>query len=168
MIAQKILSNPNSQYDELLLRILHSNKFNFEESLETAKKNLYGMKNAWKNPIIFDTKSSETINKGIAYIFGRDNRLRPIMVIKLKQLYHTLTNGAIDKKMLKTVIVKLMSYSEEKLWVKGKVETWVMIVDCEDLNYSSAKTVSVSLFSVVLTQLGCENAKGSYSRISLL
>jgi hypothetical protein len=104
------------------------------------------MRKGWENPIIFNDKTRDLINKGIGYIFGRDKSYRPIFILNLKKLHEGISSGEISVSMLRTLINKYLSYSEERLFVKGRVETWVMIADCRDLDYSGIKTVIIQQF----------------------
>ena len=59
---------------------------------------------------------------------------RPIMILRLFALYQKILNRQIDDVMIKTIIFKYLYYSEERLLIKGRVETGVLIVDCQDLS----------------------------------
>ena len=124
------------------MRMLHSTSFNFERTLKMLRKNFKGMRTAYKNPIMFNDATRQLINEGVAYIFGRDMRYRPIFILDLMKIHTNLKSGRIDDTMLKTLIQKFLSYSEEKLFIKGKVESWVLIVDCKKLSHAKVKSVS--------------------------
>jgi len=108
--------------------------FGFKQSLELARKNFTEVKLAFSKPIIFEESTAKLINSGIAYIFGRDNRFRPIFVVNLKLLYFSILNKRLDDDTLKILAYKYLFYAEEKLLIKGRVETAVFFVDCEGTN----------------------------------
>ena len=130
-----------SQYDEFLLRILHSCDFDFKASLNLVKKNFVSIRKAYENPIIFNERSQRLIEEGLVYIYGRDFRLRPIIIINIKRVFYSLNNKRMDDHMLKVLILKVISYAEEKLLVQGRVETFIVIADFNKLEYRYSKAV---------------------------
>lgn len=101
------------------------------------------MRKGFLAPLIYGERTKKLIEEGLAYILGRDNSFRPIFIINLKKLYYSVYNGRIAKDLLRILIFKYLNYSEEKLFVQGRVESWVIIVDCQGLDFIQIKYVQL-------------------------
>jgi CRAL/TRIO domain len=114
---------------------LHSTAFDFDQALSLAKKSLIGVKNAIKNPYILNERAIKYLNEGLAYIYGRDRSYRPVLVLNLFKIYWSIKNRRIQDHMLRTLVMQMIGYSEERLFIKGKVETFILVADCKGLGY---------------------------------
>jgi len=73
-------------------------------------------------------------NGGI-YSFGRDARLRPIVIVKLS-VFVNAKAALVEQSLL-----KVQNEIQQSLLVRGRVETYVVIADFSGTSYSSYKKV---------------------------
>lgn len=130
------------------MRILHSTDFNYCKSLDIFCKNAIGLKKSFQHPVVLDKETVDLLQQGIAYIFGRDHAMRPIFVLNLRKFKQLVLKEKIATSVLRNFIRRFVSYMDEKLFVPGSVETFVLLVDCDNICYSNSSKVHIFLLPV--------------------
>jgi hypothetical protein len=74
------------------------------------------------------------MNQGLAYIYGRDIFFRPIVVLDALKLTQTKTQ---DQRLIDLIIL-LCSYMDEFMMVEGRIENFILIIDCKDISIFNA------------------------------
>jgi hypothetical protein len=95
------------------------------------------------------------------YIFGRDQGLRPNIFVKASTLKKDSLDflekyGSTDmyeyknvkdpeimyQRLIRNTMARIYTYCTQRLFIRGKVETFNIIIDLESLTYSQCKEVS--------------------------
>jgi hypothetical protein len=74
------------------------------------------------------------MNQGLVYIYGRDMYFRPIVVLSALKLTQTT---AKDQQLVDLIIL-LSSYMDEFMMVEGRVENFILLIDCKDISIFNA------------------------------
>lgn len=104
------------------MRILHSSEFRYPIALEIFLKNANWLQKSFQNSLVMNQEAKDLLEKGIAYIFGRDHALRPIVVLGLRKLKQLIIKDNVSTSTLRNFLRRLVSYLDEKLFVPGSVE----------------------------------------------
>lgn len=72
--------------------------------------------------------------------------MRPIFVLNLRKLKSIVLKDRIAVLQLRNFIRRFVCYMDEKLFVPGSVESFVVLVDCDNICYSNSKKVLKCLF----------------------
>lgn len=62
---------------------------------------------------------------GFIYICGRDNRFRPILVVNVPRI----VEAKLKLSNMEDLIIYIAEYIKEEIFVFGKIENWVLVVD---------------------------------------
>ncbi|CAD8200471.1 unnamed protein product [Paramecium pentaurelia] len=108
------------QNDSVLLRFLYAHKFVKEDTVNYFVDHL----NWLNNPETMNLEDIPQYSK-LVQIIGRDEMLRPILHISL--------NLPLDDLFIKAITNKLI-IMEDYMFVPGKVESWILIVDLSQTN----------------------------------
>lgn len=85
-------------------------------------------------PITIDEETAELMNQGLAYIYGRDMYFRPVVVLNALKLTQT---KAQDRQLMDLIIL-LHSYMDEFMMVEGRIENFILLIDCKDISIFNA------------------------------
>ena len=121
-----------------------------------------------KFPLLIDEDIAELINQGLIYIHGRDKNFRPIVFLNALKL--TQKKWLQDHHLV-NLIVLLYSYMDEFMLVEGRIENFILIIDCNDISlfnapYAMIKSVLADvqgLFKCKVKQIFCLNAPAAFS-----
>lgn len=117
-----ILTIP-SWHDGNVLRYYQANDYKWDKTKPCVEAY-----NVWRKdylPVECSQKIIDTLKSGLIYHFGRDNRFRPIIVMRTKLLSESdLTNEEI-----KLTLAYFIEYMLENAILPGQVENWVTITD---------------------------------------
>jgi len=141
--AKKVFPEWVDDKDRLILRFLQGNKFHYEKTLKSLEEHI-----EWRiNSLPVDSEEIEELAKsGIIYFFGRDKGYRPVLHINVKKM--------IDANLPNETLVRLgifiLEFGLKNLFVAGKVETMIVVIDMTDVGtisipVSSLKTISEML-----------------------
>ncbi|CAD8085986.1 unnamed protein product [Paramecium primaurelia] len=108
------------QNDSVLLRFLYAHKFVKEDTVNYFVDHL----NWLNNPETMNLEDIPQYSK-LVQIIGRDEMLRPVLHISLSL--------PLDDLFIKAITNKLI-IMEDYMFVPGKVESWIMIVDISQTN----------------------------------
>ena len=73
------------------------------------------------------------LSRGGIYSLGRDQNMRPLIVINVKRMDF----GKIEIELLKRCFVVLIEYVLERLMIPGQVENWNILLDLKDMGIFS-------------------------------
>jgi hypothetical protein len=134
-----------------ILRILQSHNYDFKITHSSLISYLEWRKN------FLPAKPSENIckilNIGFIYSHGRDNRFRPIIVIKVRDFKKNYEKFPYEDWLAS--IVYLLEYILERQCIKGQIENWNLLVDCEDASVFSLPTEFKRLLEVLQNNYKC-------------
>ena len=82
-----------------------------------------------------NNKQKEILNSGFIYVFGRDNRFRPLIVINPEFYLRNIEKYTVDD-MLNS-FVYLLEYLIKNVMIPGQVENWNLICDVSNCSIIS-------------------------------
>lgn len=120
-------------------------------------KNILWVKDQVNNPLIYDEKVKEYLREtGSIYVYGFDHCFRPITIIRPKLINKEFLN---DSDLMRNVLNRVVSFLEERIFVRGKSESTVLLIDVEKLGYFDLKDIIVNILKIL------ENQKHLITRI---
>lgn len=103
------------------------------------------------NPLIYDQNVSDFLaDKGIFYIYGFDHSFRPLLYFNPRLVEESFFN---DTPFCRNVLNRVVSYIEERIFVRGKTESCVLIINVDKLSYFELKKVVKRILGVFDSQL---------------
>ncbi|KAK1940261.1 hypothetical protein X943_000832 [Babesia divergens] len=141
--------------DGYLLRCLIGNSYKYNLAFEDMKENLTWRKNTLP---IRRSEIENVLARGIVYVHGRDNCMRPIIVLQM----HNATKCPHEQ-ILRCIFFTL-EVVIHKLMVPGRVEQWKVIVD---LNGTNLLGLQVSLIKQIARALTV-NYRGRLSQMYII
>ena len=119
--------------DEEILRNMYANEYESDNTYTSIKfKHDYQKLNF---PLQIDEDIAELINQGLIYIHGRDKNFRPIVLVNALKLTQ---KKWLQEHHLINLIVLLYSYMDEFMLVEGRIENFILIIDCNDISLFNA------------------------------
>lgn len=122
------------------LRLLQKSKFDPHKGLELMK---LAMKERNVRLPIAESDVLEDLRSGGFYWHGRDKSCRPCMVVRVERLAHLVK----DKERTLRVVVFMLEYALRFAMVPGRVENWVVIIDCQNATSVVSAAYLVSTFA---------------------
>ena len=119
---------PDYWRDYDTLRCLQAKGYDMVQTLETLIPHLEFMRN--NIPPQVRDKTIEILNLGFLYSHGRDNRFRPILVIKAIVFKENMDKYCFED--WERAIVFFIEYNIKHLLIPGQVENWNIICDLKD------------------------------------
>ena len=138
---QIINSHPETQLpdffdDYLLLAFIYATSVDMEESYKKIVAYIKFSRETFPIVIKPNSKFIEILNKGFVYVYGRDNRARPIVVCQCKVFQKYYKNYQTDE-ILQAVFF-LCQFLVNNMLIPGQIESWVFI-----LNLSGVSIISL-------------------------
>jgi hypothetical protein len=96
-----------------------------------------------KFPIKFTDNMFKLMNCGGIYIFGRDKNLRPIVICDIAKLLANKSLFGLNQSNLINTCIFLMEWMEEFMFHKGRIENFLLIVDCKDIGVFNAPYITL-------------------------
>ena len=129
---QLINSNPAIKLpdyfdDYFLLAFIYSSNGKLKDSQEKIIEYLDFIKRTFPMTITPNSKIIEILNKGFIYVFGRDNRYRPIIVCQCKVFQKFYKNYQTEELLQASSL--LCQFIINHLLIPGQYETWNMIIN---------------------------------------
>ena len=109
--------------DSYLFRFLQASNFKVEEAAKNIVAHTEWRKEAL--PPTMNDKTTQVLQSGLMYQFGRDNRFRPILIFQAK----LLNEIELDIADIKNALTYFITYLTDNLLLPGQVENWIIIVD---------------------------------------
>jgi hypothetical protein len=142
---------PDYWSDDQTLRALQSYEYDYRISLENIIKYI-----EWRRqtlPIQPSNKICDILNLGFIYTHGRDTRFRPNVVLRIKEFKAHFEKFAFEDWM--QAIIFNLEYLIHNLLIKGQVENWNIIVDCQDASIFSIPPDLKKLLGVLSDNYKC-------------
>ena len=138
---QIIRSHPETQLpdffdDYLLLAFIYATSVDMEESYKKIVAYIKFSRETFPIVIKPNSKFIEILNKGFVYVYGRDNRARPIVVCQCKVFQKFYKNYQTDE--ILQAVYFLCQFLVNKMLIPGQIESWVFI-----LNLSGVSIISL-------------------------
>ena len=127
LINSKSLKLPYYFDDYLLLSFIYSDGAKLDNSLKRLIKYIKFANETFPMEINPNSRIIEILNKGFIYIYGRDNRFRPILVCQCKVFQKFYKNYQTEELLNATNF--LMQFLVNHMLVPGKFETINMIIN---------------------------------------
>lgn len=127
LINSKSLKLPYFFDDYLLLAFIYSDGGKLDNSIKRLIKYIKFSNETFPMEINPNSRIIEILNKGFIYIYGRDNRFRPILVCQCKVFQKIYKNYQTEELLNATNFI--MQFLVNHMLVPGKFETINMIVN---------------------------------------
>jgi hypothetical protein len=149
--GEKVLLSNFSWNEAATLRLLQSNSYDYKQTLLSCISYIEWRKN------YLPAKPSENIckilNIGFMYTHGRDNRFRPIIVLKVRDFKRNYDKFVFED-WLRSIIY-LIEYVVQALCIKGQIENWNILCDCEEASVFSLPSEFKKLLQVLQDNYKC-------------
>ena len=137
---QLINSHPEIQLpdffeDYLLLAFIYSTGCDLKESYKRVVDYLKFSSSTFPVIIKPNSKLIEIINKGFVYVYGRDNRFRPIIICQCKVFQKFYKNYQTEE-ILQSVYF-LCQFLVNNMLIPGQFESWVFIINLSGVSVLS-------------------------------
>ena len=127
MINSRSVKLPPFFDDYLLLAFIYSGGGKLDDSFKRLIKYIKFSNEIFPMEINPNSKIIEILNKGFIYIYGRDNRFRPILVCQCKTFQKMYKNYQTEELLNATNFI--MQFLVNHMLVPGKFETLNMIIN---------------------------------------
>ena len=134
-----------------ILRILQSHNYDLKITYSSLVSYL-----EWRKtylPIKPSNNICKILNIGFIYSHGRDNRYRPIIVIKVRDFKRNYEKFPYEDWLAS--IIYLLEYILERQLIKGQIENWNLLCDCEDASVFSLPNEFKRLLEVLQNNYKC-------------
>ena len=121
------LKLPDYFDDYLLLCFIYSTGGNLNDSYNRLIEYLEYYKKNFPITITPQSKLIEILNKGFIYVYGRDNRYRPIIVCQCKVFQKLYKNYSTEELLQASAF--LCQFMANNMLIPGHFETWNMIIN---------------------------------------
>ena len=135
-----IKSHPETQLpdyfdDYLHLTFIYATSCNMKESYKKLVNYLKFCKETFPLLITPNSKLREILNKGFVYIYGRDNRFRPIIIVQCKVFQKFYKNYKTEE--ILQAVYFLCQFLCNNMIIPGQFESWNMIINLKDVSVIS-------------------------------
>mmetsp|Transcript_63923 Transcript_63923/g.73322 ORF Transcript_63923/g.73322 Transcript_63923/m.73322 type:complete len:431 (+) Transcript_63923:134-1426(+) len=148
-IAKKKYELPSFYDDVLLLKTLDGCKWKLDKALKSLKDHAI-WRQEYLPPQLTDI-TRDLLSSGVVYLGGRDHLYRPIIVINVEKVNKRVHQ---DKKHMPDNICRasfwIMEYIIHHMYLPGKIENWVVVIDFEHVRGFSIPTGFLKRFSTML------------------
>ena len=137
---QLVKSHPETQIpdffgDYLILAFIYSTSCNMEESYKKVVDYFKFSRETFPVPLNPNSKLVEILNKGFVYVYGRDNRFRPIIVCQCK-IFQKYYKDYQTEEILRAVYF-LCQFLVNNMLIPGQMESWVFIINISGVSIVS-------------------------------
>ncbi|CAD8114598.1 unnamed protein product [Paramecium sonneborni] len=154
---QKIILSSDWKESDYL-RISYAGKFNKKEIIKKLQQHI-----AWRCNKIYqeiNSHSEQLLKEGICYLLGRDKQFRPIIIMNA----YLIDLKKHDKELIFQVLSFLLGIVKKNMFIPGKVETWVFLLDTGNLG---GQGLQQKVFEVLIDGLNT-NFSGYLERMFIL
>ena len=126
------LQLPDYFEDYLLLAFIYDTQCNHEKSFKQLVNYLNFCKKTF--PLIITPKSKvrDILNKGFVYVYGRDNRFRPIVICECKIFQKHYKEFAMEE-ILQSVYF-LCQFIVNNMIIPGQFESWIFLLNLKGVS----------------------------------
>ena len=121
--------------DYFLLAFIYSTTGKLKESKKRIVDYLKFVNETFPIRITPNSKIIEILNKGFIYVYGRDNRYRPIIVCQCKTFAKFYKNYQTEELLQASSF--LCQFIINNMMIPGKYETWNMIINAKGISILS-------------------------------
>jgi len=129
------LKIPDYFDDYFLLAFIYSTSGNYNESCKRIEEYINFSKKTFPILITPQSKLIEILNKGFIYVYGRDNRFRPIIICQCKIFQKYYKDYQTEELLLAASF--LCQYIINNMILPGQFETWNMIINLKGVSIIS-------------------------------
>jgi len=144
--GEEELKETSEWTDGDLLRFHQSTSFKIPNTIKLLKEHLQ-----WKKSSIFPLELNENIsnifNSGFAYVHGRDNHFRPIIIVRAKTFLKIKDVYEFDD--IVKAIIYFIEYIITYMLIPGQVENWNIIIDLNDVSIFSIPDSLMKIFKIL-------------------
>jgi hypothetical protein len=131
--------------EHLLIRYIAHGRFNVDAAQKAILLSMEWRKTFFAKPIR-DTEVMEVLRTGCMYIGGRDSGMRPMIVLHIEKLPHTLPIDSVVR-----AFIFIQEYAIHYLYVPGIVETNVSVLDLGNIGFGTAYNLVGAVKSTLKT-----------------
>jgi len=135
--------------DSRIMRYLSHARGNSERALEALVKSQDWRKEFF-TPQISDEELLRILDSGFIYFSGRDSGFRPILVLRAHVAFER--QDEVDRGLLERAMAFCMEFALRYLFLPGKVETIVAIVDLQGVGLTQLRDTTLRLIGQLMTQ----------------
>ncbi|CAD8114211.1 unnamed protein product [Paramecium sonneborni] len=136
--------------DELILRLLYANHFDFPETIKHMRNHQQWLLDP--NNFKWSLNSEEMIKQGAVYISGRGQGLKPIVVINADKFDISIYPIEDIMRAISIVFMVVKDY----MLVSGKVESWFVIIESKNTTaFSVPFTHMNQIFEMLKSNFPC-------------
>ena len=137
---QIISSHPETQLpdylgDYLLLTFIYATKCDLQESYKRLVKYLKFCSETFPIRITPNSKIIEILNKGFVYVYGRDNRFRPIIICQCDTFQKYYKNYQTEEILQASYF--LCQFIINNMIIPGQFESWIFIINLKGVSIIS-------------------------------
>ena len=137
---QLINSHPETQLpdffeDYLLLAFIYATGCDLKESYKRVVDYLKFSSSTFPVIIKPNSKLIEILNRGFVYVYGRDNRFRPIVICQSK-IFQKFYKNYQTEEILQAVFF-LCQFIVNNMLIPGQIESWVFILNLSGVSVLS-------------------------------
>ena len=121
--------------DYLHLTFIYSTNCDLEESYKRLVDYIKFCKETFPIVITPNSKLKEILNKGFVYVYGRDNRFRPIIIVQCK-IFQKFYKDFQTEDILQASYF-LCQFLVNNMIIPGQFESWVMIINLSGVSIMS-------------------------------
>eukprot|EP00916_Digyalum_oweni_P014007 GHVL01022876.1.p1 GENE.GHVL01022876.1~~GHVL01022876.1.p1 ORF type:complete len:314 (+),score=39.38 GHVL01022876.1:40-981(+) len=127
--------------DHFLLRFLQGSTWDTEKCINNLKEYMH-----WRevNLPVKICEIYEYFPRGLIYIHGRDRFLRPIIIMRAKQLAN------IDQNIALKIVLYWLELTVHHLLVPNRVEQWRVVIDLMSVSYADFPLTFLKVVATVL------------------
>ena len=113
--------------DYLLLAFIYATHVDLEKSYKQLVKYLKFCQQTFPVVITPSSKIREILNRGFVYVYGRDNRFRPIVICECKILQKHYKEYATQE--ILSAVYFLCQFIVNNMIIPGQFESWTFIIN---------------------------------------
>ena len=121
--------------DYLLLAFIYATNCDLQESYKRIVDYLKFSRETFPVVINPNSKLIEILNKGFVYVYGRDNRFRPIVICQCK-IFQKFYKNYQTEEILQAVYF-LCQFLVNNMLIPGQFESWVFIINLSGVSIIS-------------------------------
>ena len=132
-----------------IYRFLLSYSFDFEKTLNgILEYNSWALK---YKPVQLNENLKQILLSGFIYIHGRDNRFRPIIILRPNIFLTENKKRKISYEDWMLTVIYLLDYLISYLLIPGQVESWNIICDMKDVSIYSIPAELKNILTIIQT-----------------